>query len=66
MTNLPTDFNNLKTKVEDLDIDLLKSVPVYLKKIIDVVSKEVVKKTIYNKLNNKVNNLEIKFLMYLL
>ena len=66
MTNLPTDLNNLKTKVEDLDTDVLKSVPVYLKKIIDVVSKAVVKKTIYNKLNNKVNNLEIKLLTYLL
>ena len=38
----------------------MKSVPVDIKKLSDVVSKEVVKKTKYNKLKFKVNNLENK------
>ena len=36
-------MNNLKTKVDDLDVDKLKTVSVNLKNLIDVVSKEVVK-----------------------
>ena len=36
----------------------LKTIPIYLKKISDVVSKEVVKNTKFNKLNTTVNNLE--------
>ena len=40
----------------------LNNVPVDLKKIIDAVSKEVVKKTKFNKLNMKVNILEKKYL----
>ena len=44
-----TNFNNLKTKVYDLDVVELKTIAVDLKKkkkkkIIDIVSKEVVKK----------------------
>ena len=39
----------------------MKTVPVGLKELSDVVSKEVVKKTVYSKLNTKVNNLENKF-----
>ena len=42
----------------------MKTVPINLKKIIDVVDKEVMKKTtkktVYSKLNTKVNNLEKK------
>ena len=54
LVNVPTSLKNLKTKVDDLDV------PVDLKKLNDVVSKEVVKKTTYNKLNKKANNLENK------
>ena len=50
----------IKTKVDDLDVDKLKAVPVDLKKIEDVVIKNVVKKTMYVKLNTKVNDLEKK------
>ena len=50
-------FNNLKTKVNDLDIDKLKDVPVDFKKVSDVVSKEVVKNVKLKKLNTRVNNL---------
>ena len=53
-------MNNLKTKVDDLDIDKLKTIPVDLKKVSDVVSKEVGKNVKLNKLNTKVNNSEIK------
>ena len=48
---------NLKTKVEDLDVDKLKTVSVNLKKLSDAVSKNVVKKTKCKKINLKVNNL---------
>ena len=48
-----TNFNNLKTKVYDLDVVELKTIAVYLKKkkkkkISDIVSKEVVKKCTTN------------------
>ena len=42
--DVPTNLNNLETKVEDLDISKLKTVPIDLKKLSDVLSKEVVKK----------------------
>ena len=55
LVNVPTGLNNLKTKVHDLDANKLKNVPVDLKKLRDVVNKALVKKTVYNKLNTKVN-----------
>ena len=45
LVNIPTGLNNLKTKTSDLDVDNLKNVQfnsINLKKISDVVSKEVV------------------------
>ena len=48
-------MNNLKTKFDDLDVDKLENID--LKKISDAVSKKVVKKTLYHKLNTQVNNL---------
>lgn len=53
-------MNNLKTKVNDLDIDKLKDIPMDFKKVSDVVSKEVVKNVKLQKLNTRVNNLEKK------
>ena len=61
--NVLSSLNSLKTKVDDLDADKLKT-SVDLKKLSDVVSKEVVKKTVRKKLNSKVKT--IKFLMHLL
>ena len=55
-----SDLNNLKTKVHDLDVDKLKTVHMDLKKIMDIVSKKVVKNTKFNKLNMKVSILENK------
>ena len=40
----------LKTKLDNLDVGKLKPVPVDLKKLSDVVPKEVVKNTKFNKL----------------
>ena len=58
--NPPTGWNDLKTKIYDLDVGKLKTVPIDLKKLSDMVSKDVVKETVYNKLSTKVNNLEKK------
>ena len=54
LTNVSACFNNLKAKVNDLDDGKLKTVPVDLKKLNDVVDNENTK---FNKLNTKVNNL---------
>ena len=53
--NVPTSLNNLKTKAEDLGVCKLKTIPVVLKKLNDLVDNEVVK---FNTLKTKVNNLE--------
>ena len=68
MFNVPivSGVNNLKIKLDDIDVGKLKAVSVDLKKISDVVSKEIVKRTVYNKLNAKLNNLEIKTVEVLL
>ena len=60
LVNVPTRSNNLKTKVDNLDVDELKHFPTDLKKLNDVVSKEVVKQRVYNKLKTNLNNLEKK------
>ena len=66
MVNVPTSLNNLGTKVDDLDIGKLKTVSVDLKKLGDVVDKEVVKNTKFNALKTKVIKLEKKIPMQLL
>ena len=60
LINISTSPNNLKRKVDGLDVAKLKTVPVDLKKLSDVVDNEVVKNTIFNTLKTKVNNLERK------
>ena len=42
MVNVLTSLNNSKTKVDELDVSKLKTVPVDLKKVRDVVDKQVV------------------------
>ena len=59
MVNIPTCLNNLKTKVDELDIDKLYTVSVDLKS--DGVGKDVVKNTKFNKLNPIVKSLENKY-----
>ena len=53
-------MNNLKTKVDDLDVGKFKTVPVDLKKLSDVVANEVVNNTKFNTLKTKINNLKKK------
>ena len=56
-TNVPTNLNNLKSKVDKLDIDESIPVPVYLSKLSDVMKNEVVKKDVYN---SQIKNIEDK------
>ena len=55
---LKTNLANLKTKVDQLDIDKLVPVPVNLSKLSDIVKNDVVKKPVYDKLVAKVNNID--------
>ena len=55
---LKTNLASLKTEVDKLDIDKLVPVPVDLSKLSNVVKNEVVKKTVYDKLAAKVNNID--------
>ena len=55
---LKTNLSSLKTEVDKLDIDKLATVPVDLSKLSNVVKIDVVKKTLYDKLVAKVNNID--------
>ena len=55
---LKTNLASLKTEADKLDIDKLAPVPVDLSKLSDVVKNDVVKKTVYDKLVAKVNNID--------
>ena len=55
---LKTNLANLKTEVDKLDIDKLVPVPVNLSKLSNVVKNDVIKKAEYNRLINKVNNID--------
>ena len=54
---LKTNLASLKTEVDKLCIDTLAPVPVDLSKLSDVVKIDVAKKTMYDKLAAKVNNI---------
>ena len=60
LVNVPTSLNNLKAKVDDLDVGQIKTVSVDLKMLINVVDNEVVKKTMFNTLRIKVDKLDKK------
>ena len=49
---------NLKTEVDKVDIEKLVTVPIDLTKVSNAVKNEVVKKTMYDKLVAKVNNID--------
>ena len=53
-------MNNLKTKVDEFDVGKLKTVPVDLKHLSDIVDNEIVKNTKLNTLKTKVNSLDKK------
>ena len=55
---LKTNFANLKTEVDKLDIDKLVPVTVDLSKLSDVVKNDVVKKDVYDKLVANVNGID--------
>ena len=47
---MPCGLSSLKSKVDKLDIGKLENTPVYLSKLRNVVTNDVVKKTEYNEL----------------
>ena len=53
LVNAATGLYNLKSKIDDLDVDKLKTAPVDLKQLSDVVSKNFGKNTNFNELNTK-------------
>ena len=55
---LKSNLASLKTEVDKLDVDKLVHIPVDLSKLSDAVRNDVVKKTEYNKLVTKVDNIE--------
>ena len=55
---LKTNLATLKAEVDKLDIDKLAPVPVDLSKLSDVVKNDVVKRTVYDKLVAKENNID--------
>ena len=66
LVNALTSLNNLKTKVDDLDVGKLKTLSLDLKKLSDVVDNDAVESTKFNTLKAKVINVENKFLKQLL
>ena len=58
---LKTNLAALKTEVDNIDNDKLKIVPNDLAKLSNVVKNDVVKKTDYNTLKNKVDAIDTKF-----
>ena len=55
---LKTNLANLKTEVDELDIDKLAPIPADLSKLSDKVKTDFVKKTVYDKLVTKVDNID--------
>ena len=47
-------------KVDKIDVEKLKTVPVDLNKLSNEVNNEVIKKTVYDKLFAKVNNIDTR------
>ena len=55
---LKSKLDSLKTEVDKLDIDKLAPVPVDLSRLSDAVKNDVAKKTVYDKLVVKANNID--------
>ena len=56
--SLKSNLASLKTKIEKLDIDKLVPAPVDSSKLSDMVKNDVIKKTVYDKLVARVNNID--------
>ena len=54
------DFLSLKTKLDKLDVDKIKTVPADLSKLSNVVDNDAIKKAVYDKLVIKVNAINTK------
>ena len=54
-----SDLVSLKAEIDKIGVGKLKTVPVDLSKLSNVLKNEVVKKTVYGKLVTKVNNIDI-------
>ena len=52
------DLASLKAEVDQIDVEKLKTVPAELRKLSNVVNNDVVKKTVYDELVAKVNNID--------
>ena len=55
-----TNLASLKTEAGNLDNDKLVAYPVDLSKLSNIVKKDVVRKTVYDKLVAKINNILIR------
>ena len=55
---LKINLANVKTEVDKLNVDKLSTIPVDLSKLGNVVKNDVVKKTVYDKLVPKVDNID--------
>ena len=53
-----SDLDSLKAEIDKEDVDKLKTVPVDVSKLSNVINNDVVKKTMYNKLVAKVNSID--------
>ena len=60
MAKVPTSLNNLKTIVDDLNVDKLKTVPIDLKRLTDVADNDIVKNTEFNTLKTEVDKVNKK------
>ena len=49
VTHVDTNLASLKSEVDKIDVDKLKTVPVDLSKLNNLVNNDLVKKTVYNK-----------------
>ena len=55
---LKSNLAKLKDEIDKIDADKLKTIPIDLRKLSNVVNNEVVKKTVYDKLVAKVNDID--------
>ena len=55
---LKADFAILKLEVDKLDLDKLKTVPVDLRKLSNIVDNGVVKRAVFDKLVNNINAID--------
>ena len=56
---LKSNLASLKAEIDKINVGKLKTVPIDLSKLRNVVNNDVVKKTVYDKLVGKVNNIGI-------